>query len=257
MNRKAELREALLNDFAIRSFRDTGDRDYVHARLAYRARLVPQFLWSALHCLEKYTKCILVLNRVPARSFKHEVTGALNLLAEQGPFSVPLCKQSKQFVARLETMAQYRYFEVSYWNLEHDILRLDRVVWELRRYCQVLSYEIPSEGAKKNALQLNLARLQDALERETKNSCVPSGLLEKIIADKTNPAREPLLWNNLHFGPSRRRKIRLVPFFEAGNAPLYMHPEILDDVLKYVHLPKSVVSAWREEMRKKGAELQA
>lgn len=50
------MRDALLNDFAIRSFRDTADRDYIHARLAYRAQLVPQFQWSALHCLEKYAK---------------------------------------------------------------------------------------------------------------------------------------------------------------------------------------------------------
>lgn len=42
----------LINDFAIRSFRDTADKDYIAARMAYRARLIQPFLWSALHCLE-------------------------------------------------------------------------------------------------------------------------------------------------------------------------------------------------------------
>ena len=42
----------LVNDFAIRSFRETADKDYIAARMAYRARLIQPFLWSALHCLE-------------------------------------------------------------------------------------------------------------------------------------------------------------------------------------------------------------
>ena len=47
-----------VNSFALRAFRDTADRDYIHARMAYRADLFPQFHWSALHALEKYAKCI-------------------------------------------------------------------------------------------------------------------------------------------------------------------------------------------------------
>jgi hypothetical protein len=38
---------ALNNDFAVRSFRDTADGDYIVARMAHRAGLVPQFLWSS------------------------------------------------------------------------------------------------------------------------------------------------------------------------------------------------------------------
>ncbi|SPA46665.1 hypothetical protein CBM2629_A60060 [Cupriavidus taiwanensis] len=39
--------QILLNDFAIRSFRETADKDYIAARMAYRARLIQPFLWSA------------------------------------------------------------------------------------------------------------------------------------------------------------------------------------------------------------------
>ena len=58
--------EVLINDFATRSFRDTADGDYIAARLAYRARLSQNFLWSSLHAIEKYLKCILILNRIKA-----------------------------------------------------------------------------------------------------------------------------------------------------------------------------------------------
>jgi hypothetical protein len=37
-------KEILLNDFAIRSFREVADYDYITARMAYRSKLVPQFL---------------------------------------------------------------------------------------------------------------------------------------------------------------------------------------------------------------------
>jgi len=33
----------LVNDFAIRSFRETADKDYITARMAYRARLIQPF----------------------------------------------------------------------------------------------------------------------------------------------------------------------------------------------------------------------
>ncbi len=32
-----------VNNFALRAFRDTADRDYIHARMAYRVELFPQF----------------------------------------------------------------------------------------------------------------------------------------------------------------------------------------------------------------------
>ena len=39
--------DPLLNDFALRSFREIADGDYIAARLSFRAQLVPQFLWQS------------------------------------------------------------------------------------------------------------------------------------------------------------------------------------------------------------------
>ena len=55
-----------LDDFAVRSFRDIGDGDYIAARMACRAQMVTQFLWSSQQAIEKYLKCILLLNRIKA-----------------------------------------------------------------------------------------------------------------------------------------------------------------------------------------------
>ena len=67
--------EVLPNDFAIRCFRDIEDGDYVSARMAYRAGLTMQYLWASQQAIEKYLKCILLPNRIPAVGVKHDDPG--------------------------------------------------------------------------------------------------------------------------------------------------------------------------------------
>ena len=238
--------EILVNEFAIRSFRDTADRDYVHARLAYRARLVPQFLWSSLHSLEKYVKCILILNRLNGTKIGHEVTKGLQRINEYGKFEIPISETAEKFIKRLENGSAYRYFEFSYENRAYDILRLDYAVWEIRRYCQVLDYNVEINGIFKNQLEVNLQRIRTAKKEDRKGSCINNGWIENVIDTKAHHSREPLLWRNLYFGQSKRRKARLHYFIEAGNSPLSLHPELLNEVTKYVHIPKAVKLSYEE-----------
>ena len=44
--------DPFINDFAIRSFRDTADEDYIAARMCWRAQLIPPFLWSTLQGIQ-------------------------------------------------------------------------------------------------------------------------------------------------------------------------------------------------------------
>lgn len=247
----------LVNDFALRSFRDTADRDYVHARLAYRARLVPQFLWSSLHSLEKYVKCILLLSRVSAKKLGHTVLPGLDRLRERGKFEVPLSPQTRKFIERLEDGAKFRYFEMSYDNREFDIVRIDRAVWEIRRYCQPLDYELEDGGVARNMLTENLRHVREELAAERKGTCISHGWLEEVIANAKHHARGPLIWNNLNFGPSSRKSVRLLPYWEAGNAPLFLHPEILDEVSQLVDFPSGVEAAWRAYLASKQSEQSA
>src|SRR6266571_4943728 len=65
--------DALVNDFAVRCFRDIADGDYIAARMACRAALVMQFLWASQQAIEKYLKGILLLNRIPAKDVRHDL----------------------------------------------------------------------------------------------------------------------------------------------------------------------------------------
>jgi HEPN domain-containing protein len=245
----------LVNDFAIRCFRETADKDYIAARMAYRARLIQPFLWSALHCLEKYVKGILLLNRVKAHR-GHSVLPGIERMKQQGKFELELSADTVQFIRKLEDYgAEYRYYEVSYDTRPFDIIRLDRAVWELRRYCQPLDYDIVDMSGKSvNLLTLELERVHRAKTSNEKGTCVTGGILETIIETKDHPAREALIWNNLFIGPSRRKGVKMKASWESGNSPLFLQPEIIDEVLKYVYIPKDLAEGVRQFAKQKAVE---
>ncbi|KAB2906561.1 MAG: HEPN domain-containing protein [Burkholderiaceae bacterium] len=102
--------EQLLNSFAIRAFRETADKDYIAARVAYRARLIQPLRWSALHCLEKYVKGICLLNRVKAHR-GHAVLAGIEQMKRCGKFSIELSLPTEKFIKRLEEEgAEFRYY---------------------------------------------------------------------------------------------------------------------------------------------------
>lgn len=235
--------DVLVNDFALRAFRDTADKDYVHARLAYRAKLIPQFRWSSLHCLEKYTKCILLLNRIDSKEISHEVTKGLNTLNSKGKFQISLSEKVTKFVAKLEDGADDRYYLLSYDAEEIDLNLLDAAVWELRRYCQILD-DNPTDDSQKT-LGERISRIRSAQEKYEKGTCITDGWLERVILDRQHGARDALIWNNLYFGLSRRKSINLSEYMEAGNAPLYNHPHIVEELSKYIRISKDIKSGYK------------
>lgn len=222
--------ETLLNDFAIRSFRDQGDEDYISARLACRAALPGVFLWASQQTIEKYLKCILLLNRIPARRVKHDLGAALAAINNSGKLTVVLTGPTQKFIEYIDTYGRFRYLEVPNVAFGKSIVTLDRAVWELRRYCTLSPAQrhiVLTDGQPAPKVRL------------------VGGLLEQVIDDKTNPAREPLLWQNAFFGARSRRRVAVHTWWKATNSPLSLHPEILDEILKYVFLPKEVVSVYR------------
>ena len=245
----------LINDFAIRSFRETADKDYIAARMAYRAKLIQPFLWSALHCMEKYIKGILVLNRVEAHR-GHSVLPGIERMKRHGKFELDLTADTVEFIKKLEEYgAEYRYYEVSYHIQPYDIIRFDRAVWELRRYCQPLDYDIVDlNGDTVNFLEYELGRIHSAKAKKEKGTCIMEGILETIIKNKDHPAREALIWNNLFFGPSRRKGVRMQASWESGNSPFFLYPEIIDEVVKYVYIPKAIAEGVRQYAKQKAVE---
>lgn len=237
--------DALLNDFAIRSFREIGDGDYIAARFSSRALLVPQFLWQSLQALEKYLKCILVLNRIRAAR-SHSLAELFDAFERSGRFDVRLTPETRKFLEYLDTYGRFRYYETPYYTIGDELFRLDKAVWEIRRYARVLDYKIKVQsGQEIPLLPLELQSNERAESRPPQEFSIIGGHLEKVLAKRDHPSRPALIWHNMYFGTSRRKKVRHRRISSSGNSPLSLHPEILDEVLKYVFLPKDVIAAYR------------
>lgn len=234
-----------LNDFAIRSFRDTADCDYIAARLSFRAQLVPQFLWQSLQAIEKYLKCILVLNRIKAPK-SHDLSKLLDAFERSGKFEICLSSDTHKFLQYLDTYGRFRYYEMPYYSIGNELFRLDAAVWELRRYARVLDYNVKSPcGTEVNLLALELKINEQAMDKAPQDFSIIGGHLEKVVATSNHPSRVGLIWHNLKFGKRCRNSVSYTRTSMSGNSPLSLHPEILDEVLKYVFLPKDVVDAYR------------
>lgn len=232
-----------LNDFAIRCFRDVADHDYIAARVAYRAELYGPFLWSSLQAIEKYLKGILLLNRVPARDLRHSLAKAIDRTSKL-PFQISLCSGSQEFIRHIDKFGSFRYLESAYYVHGHLLPALDRAVFEIRRYCQPINFQItyPS-GDTRNVLKLNLLRAEQA--KHCSDVLLLGGKLEQILAKRDCPSRDALVWRNLWYSRARRRIVRSRQASLSVNAPLTLQPSLVDEVTKYVYLPKDVVSAYR------------
>lgn len=102
--RNAMVRECLV---------DMADRDYLAARVCWRARLPEQFLWSALQAIEKQLKAILVLNGRSALKLNHNVEKALDRVCEITDLRLNPPKVVRDFVSYLHRHGPNRYLERS------------------------------------------------------------------------------------------------------------------------------------------------
>lgn len=233
-----------VNSFALRAFRDTADKDYIHARMAYRAQLFPQFHWSALHALEKYAKCIAILVRIPKpkTSIKHEVQKSLDLIAEK--VTINLTAQTKDFILRLEKYgARFRYLEVSWFIKECEIAKLDRAVWELRRFCNAELY-IYSENEFISVRQEKFDEIQCLEKPSDINTIIQGGFIEKTLSNKKSEARSDLIWCNLYYSTSKIKSVAIKRPVMAENSPFFLYPEIIDVVSKYTYVPNEIRNAY-------------
>jgi HEPN domain-containing protein len=238
--------EVLLNDFATRSFRNIADYDYIAARLSYRYGLIPQFHWQALQALEKYLKSILLYNRIKATNINHDLDAALTYTKEL-PFTLDLSDSTIELIKYLSNIGRFRYLEISYLISGPKLVQLDKAVWEIRRYCKVINYELSlPEGGGRNMLCVEIDKIKRSLKQPPHKFKGLNGELEKILNNKEHSARPALIWQNGFFSTKTRTMVKSPVYFQGINSPLFLHPEILDEVLKYVFIPKNVVNAYKE-----------
>jgi len=240
--------ERSLNSFATESFRDQADRDYILARLACRHELFPQFLWSSLQAIEKYLKAILLYNRINATGVGHDLSEAM-LLAKKLPFNIELSDRSQKFISYLSACGEYRYIDVPFYVDGHILIDLDLAVWELRRYCQVLDVfgkALPPQ--EQDLLEKAKADLKRSSAEPRYKFRLQGGFLEKVMESPKHPSRPALLWQNASYGPRTRKTVRVKYHLYAQNPLLYLYPEMLDELLKYVFIPKKLAAAYRKHL---------
>lgn len=240
--------DRFVNSFGTQSFRDQADRDYVAARLACRYELFPQFLWASHQAIEKYLKAILLYNRVKANHVGHDLALALSLV-EKLPLQMELSSRSRKFIAHLAVVGEFRYIDIPFHVDGHILIDLDLAVWEIRRYCQVLDVfgkVLPPE--ERGLLDAAWSDLSDSKVEPRHKFRLKNGLLEKFLDDTKHPSRSALLWHNPCFGIRKRATIRAKSHLNAQNPLLYIYPEMLDELVKYVFIPKKLADRYRQHL---------
>ncbi|NBQ67917.1 MAG: HEPN domain-containing protein [Nitrosomonadaceae bacterium] len=236
----------LINSFATQSFRDQADRDYIAARLAWKAELFPQFLWSSQQAIEKYLKAILLYNRIKAPKVGHDIAAAMALTTNL-TFVIELSLRSKDFIKHIADCGEYRYIDIPYDFVGYLLVDLDLTVWELRRYCQVLDVFgmilRPEEETLLSQIQEELSRSSDKPRYKFR---LHGGFLEKILDDRKHPSRSALLWQNAAYGVRKRPTVRVKHHFHAQSPMLYLYPEILDELQKFVCIPGKLAKGYRD-----------
>lgn len=242
---------AFLNDFATRSFRDIADQDYIAARLSYRYGLYSQFHWQSLQALEKYLKAILLYNRIEAKNINHNLDVAISHTPKL-PFQIVTSQPTDDFIKHLSNFGRFRYLESSYFIHGPKLVELDRAVWEIRRYCTFLNYDVKlADGEIRHMLDVEIQKINNSTKQQPQKFKIFGGYLEKIVENRSHISRTALLWQNGFFGSGARKTVTVPTPFQAVNSPLSLHPEFINEVLKYVHLPKEVEKAYREAAKRK------
>ena len=94
-----------------------------------------------------------------------------------------------------------------------------------------------ADGSKKrNLLRSNLEQIARLNEERSSETFISSGELETVLKKANHRSRKALVWKNLFFNTSKRKTAKYERFFSGGNAPLFLHPELVHVVEHYVIL---------------------
>ena len=196
-----------------------------------------QFLWACQQTLEKYLKFILFLERIKAPKIRHDLLPALEAIEASG-LRLELTQGTKNFIERIDQVGRYRYMEVSFFVEWPRIIELDRAVWELRRFC--------TSAPHPRTLKLRQGQRAPFYR-------IDQGFLEELLQDRKAPARRALIWHNAFVG-RKRKSMTIYGSFVANNSPLFNHPELIDTLIQYVHIPYELAQEYRALAREPAKE---
>lgn len=227
LNAKPRI-DVILDCVAYGCFRDIADKDYIAARVASRLKLVEPYLWSSLQAIEKYIKCILLLKRISSKSVGHVLLKGLSLLEQHG-VSLDLTEPTQNHISYLDRFGRFRYSEASNIANGHQLVALDRSVWELRRYC--------TRDEDSHTLSLRSGESPPRMN-------LSGGVIERVLQGENLELRRALVWQNGFFGQRRRRKVKLERWMIANNSPFFLFPEHTKEIEKFIYVSKDLVAAY-------------
>ena len=192
----------------------TADENYITARWCAINRLNTDFLWLAVHALEKYLKAVLLLNDLSSKGYSHDIVKLYEAVkAIAGPLlpdqlerptdlDIPHWRDrtAEEFIAHLlnNGNADNRYLIYGYVTQSQDLHMLDQMVFAIRRLiCPLDRRMFPrtDPGAP-------TVTHRDILTRQPEYYGGLSMPLDELVrAKEDSPVRDAALTLNLSFAP--------------------------------------------------------
>ena len=142
-------------------FVDTACQNYVVARWCFQMRLRTDFLWNAVHSLEKAMKAVLLLNGQSVKDDGHNITKLYDRVAKIAGDFLPdklvepdeidkgnwRDENAKTFLCRLYNngLAENRYHVYQLEQVADDLYKLDQLYFAIFRLCYPLDLPISGE----------------------------------------------------------------------------------------------------------------
>src|ERR1035438_2843799 len=192
----------------------TADENYITARWCAINRLNTDFLWLAVHALEKYLKAVLLVNGRSSRGYSHNI---VKLYEAVKSFAGPLLSDRLTQPANLDILfwsersadqflqhllrngnADNRYLIYGYVTLSQDLHMLDQMVFTVRRLiCSLDERVFPH----RNAGAPNVTNREVLTNQPEYYRRLSMPLDNFIAAKEESPARAAALNLNMAFAP--------------------------------------------------------
>ena len=156
MNQDTDYQQSQKFDIIKTMFVDPASQNYVVARWCFQMSLDMDFLWNAVHCLEKLMKAVMLFNGQSVKFHGHDITKLYDKLEDIAGNLLPdeLVKpkevdsnswrdeSAKAFLFRLykSGLADNRYHVFEHTRRADDLYKLDQLYFAIFRLCCFLDY---------------------------------------------------------------------------------------------------------------------
>ncbi|WP_457789614.1 hypothetical protein [Pseudomonas sp. PL-6] len=189
-----------------------------------------------------------------ALNIGHDISKALTLIEKELGFDIPLTLPQKEVFILIAEWDSDRYFLNPVGVKGNELHYLDQMVWRIRQYCQPLDVVHYADEPSRAVLEQNVKVIQERELTAPREGALAGGRLEKMLVDKNDPARPALVWKNLMFSTSTRKKVNRRNHMHVSNAPMWLEPDLIDDVAKLLKVPKPIQEEYRQLARRRALE---